>query len=57
LTTVTPSDSALAHVGQVANEYAARNVFTDYLSRKADNTIRLCRLLTSSDVIFGLQQV
>jgi integrase len=35
-----PSDTALAHVGQVANEYAARNVFTDYLSRKADNTIR-----------------
>jgi integrase len=35
-----PSANTLAHVGQVANEYAARNVFADYLSRKADNTIR-----------------
>ncbi len=35
-----PFDSALAHVGQVANDHAARNVFADYLSRKADNTIR-----------------
>ncbi len=40
LTILTPADSALAHVGQVANEYASRNVFADYLSRKADNTIR-----------------
>lgn len=40
LTIIEPSDSALAHVGQVANHYAAQNVFTDYLSRKADNTIR-----------------
>jgi hypothetical protein len=40
LTFINPADSALAHVGQVANEYAARNVFADYLSRKADNTIR-----------------
>src|SRR5690554_5546562 len=40
LTPVVPADAALAHAGQVANEHAARNVFTDYLSRKADNTIR-----------------
>jgi len=40
LTIINPSDSALAHVGQVANHYAAQNVFADYLSRKADNTIR-----------------
>ncbi len=32
--------SALAMAGQVANRYAARSVFIDYLSRKADNTIR-----------------
>lgn len=31
---------ALALAGQVANDYAARGVFADYLSRKADNTIR-----------------
>lgn len=31
---------ALAAAGQVANHHAARNVFADYLSRKADNTIR-----------------
>lgn len=31
---------ALALAGQVANEHAARGVFADYLSRKADNTIR-----------------
>ena len=37
-----PLADALTHVGQVANHYAARNVFADYLSRKADNTIRLC---------------
>lgn len=30
----------LAHAGQVANHHAARGVFADYLSRKADNTIR-----------------
>ena len=40
LTIINPSDSALAHIGQVANHYAAQNVFADYLSRKADNTIR-----------------
>jgi integrase len=40
LAVIKPGDSALAHVGQIANEYAARNVFADYLSRKADNTIR-----------------
>ena len=40
LTLINPSDSALAHVGKVANHYAAQNVFADYLSRKADNTIR-----------------
>lgn len=37
---VIPVDNAIAHAGQVANAHAARNVFTDYLSRKADNTIR-----------------
>jgi hypothetical protein len=31
---------ALAVAGHVANEQAARGVFADYLSRKADNTIR-----------------
>ena len=36
LTTINPSDSALAHVGQVANRYTAQNVFADYLSRKVD---------------------
>src|SRR5690554_1095532 len=35
-----PGDSALAQAGQTANAHAARNVFVDYLSRKADNTIR-----------------
>jgi integrase len=30
----------LAAAGQVANDYAARSAFSDYLSRKADNTIR-----------------
>lgn len=35
-----PGDSALAQAGQTANAHAARNVFADYLSRKADNTIR-----------------
>ena len=40
LTIIDPSDSVLAHAGQVANHYAAQNVFADYLSRKADNTIR-----------------
>ena len=40
LTPVTPIDGALAHAGQVANTHAARSVFADYLSRKADNTIR-----------------
>ena len=32
--------SALTLAGQAANHHAARNVFADYLSRKADNTIR-----------------
>jgi len=40
LTVTNPSASTLAHVGQVANDTAARNVFADYLSRKASNTIR-----------------
>jgi integrase len=31
---------ALELAGQVANQHAARGVFVDYLSRKADNTIR-----------------
>jgi len=35
-----PAHGALEKVGQVADEHAARGVFTDYLSRKADNTIR-----------------
>ena len=35
-----PASDALATVGHVANEHAARNAVTDYLSRKADNTIR-----------------
>jgi integrase len=30
----------MAQAGQVANEYAARDAFTDYLSRKSENTIR-----------------
>jgi integrase len=32
--------SALAAVGQFANQYAARGAFADYLTRRADNTIR-----------------
>jgi integrase len=32
--------SALQAAGQTANEYAARGAFADYLSRKADNTVR-----------------
>jgi integrase len=36
----TPSDSALAPVGQVANAHAARHVFADYLARQAANTVR-----------------
>jgi len=40
LTPVIPIDNAIAHAGQAANVHAARGVFTDYLSRKADNTIR-----------------
>lgn len=40
LTPVTPTDSALAQAGQAANTHAARSVFADYLSRKADNTLR-----------------
>ena len=35
-----PDSDALAMVGQVANQHAARNVVVEYLSRKADNTIR-----------------
>lgn len=31
---------SMAHVGQVANAYAAPDVFRDYLSRKSDNTLR-----------------
>lgn len=38
LAIINPSENALTHAGQVANHYAARNVFADYLSRKADNT-------------------
>jgi integrase len=40
-TTLVPIDThPLAEVGQVANQHAARGVFADYLSRKADNTLR-----------------
>jgi hypothetical protein len=40
-TTLVPIDPhALAAVGQVANQHATRGVFADYLSRKADNTLR-----------------
>jgi len=31
---------AMVIAGQVANQYAAQDVFSDYLSRKAQNTIR-----------------
>jgi integrase len=34
------SQGAMVIAGQVANQYAAQNVFSDYLSRKAQNTIR-----------------
>jgi integrase len=34
------AEGALARAGRVANHYAASGVFQDYLSRKADNTIR-----------------
>ena len=33
-------DHTLAEVGQIANQHAARGVFADYLSRKADSTLR-----------------
>jgi hypothetical protein len=32
--------SPLAAAGQVANQFAASNVFADYLSRKAESTVR-----------------
>jgi integrase len=34
------SPNAMVAAGQVANEYAAQDAFADYLSRKAENTIR-----------------
>ena len=37
---VTQETPVLAVAGRVANEEAAQSVFADYLSRKADNTIR-----------------
>jgi hypothetical protein len=37
---VTQDTHVLALAGQVANEQAVQDVFADYLSRKADNTIR-----------------
>ncbi|MBP8972290.1 MAG: tyrosine-type recombinase/integrase [Anaerolineae bacterium] len=37
---VTQETGVLVIAGQVANEQAAQGVFADYLSRKADNTIR-----------------
>lgn len=36
----TTDNAALAHVGQVANGHAQRGVFADYVSRKADNTLK-----------------
>ncbi|HML20943.1 MAG TPA: tyrosine-type recombinase/integrase [Aggregatilinea sp.] len=39
-TPVEPDSSELIHAGQAANYHAAQNAFTDYLSRKATNTIR-----------------
>lgn len=40
VTIIHPVNHALAQAGHAANAHAARNVFADYLSRKADNTIR-----------------
>jgi len=40
LTPVIAADNALTQAGQAANAHAARSVLADYLSRKADNTIR-----------------
>jgi len=40
LTIIDPVNGALAQAGQAANTHAAQGVFVDYLSRKADNTIR-----------------
>ena len=42
---IIPSDeqSLLARAGEAANHHARRNAFEDYLSRKADNTIRAHR--------------
>lgn len=37
---VQPVDDTAEAIGQTANWFAARTVFNDYLSRKADNTIR-----------------
>ncbi|MBN1564647.1 MAG: site-specific integrase [Anaerolineae bacterium] len=37
---IEPVDGSPSQVGQMANVFAARSVFNDYLSRKADNTIR-----------------
>lgn len=34
------SPGSMIAAGQIANEYAAQNVFVDYLSRKSGNTIR-----------------
>lgn len=34
------NQTSLATIGQVANEYAARNVFSDYQNGKAPNTLR-----------------
>lgn len=41
-TALTPTERD-AYVGQVANEYARRDVFEEYQSRKADNTLRAQR--------------
>lgn len=42
-TTLVPFGQALATAGALANEYARRDVFDDYLRRKAANTLRAQR--------------
>ncbi len=37
---IEPFDNSASQIGHMANLYAARSVFNDYLSRKADNTVR-----------------
>lgn len=40
MTDIIPITQSLAKIGQVANAYAARNVFSDYQKGKAPNTLR-----------------